>query len=175
MTKDYLEAHKDEMKDYLEAHKDERNAKMKAYHKAYCKSLKEAYEKSQSDESEAYRKSYYQSHKDKIKAYQKAYYNERYNRDKLFAFKCDIRKMVGKAFTSNLYKKGSRTEQILGCTFEELMKYMKLPKDFFTNRSKYHIDHIVPLATAKTIEDVIRLCHYTNLQILTAEENMAKE
>jgi len=83
--------------------------------------------------------------------------------------------LTAKAFKRRGFRKNGRTEQILGCTFEELMKYLNPPKDFFTNRSKYHLDYIVPLATAKTIEDVIRLSHYTNLQILTAKENMAKE
>lgn len=37
-----------------------------------------------------------------------------------------------------------------------------------------HIDHIIPLATAHTVEDVYRLCHYTNLRLLTPEDNMDK-
>lgn len=39
---------------------------------------------------------------------------------------------------------------------------------------KVHIDHIIPLATAKTEEDVIKLCHYTNLQLLKGEDNLSK-
>ena len=82
--------------------------------------------------------------------------------------------MTAKAFKRRGFRKNGRTEQILGCTFEELMKYLNPPKDFFTNRSNYHIDHIIPLETAKTEEAAIRLSHHTNLQILTAEENLAK-
>ena len=37
-----------------------------------------------------------------------------------------------------------------------------------------HIDHIIPLSSAKTEEEVYRLCHYTNLQPLWAEENLKK-
>ena len=36
------------------------------------------------------------------------------------------------------------------------------------------IDHIKPIATAKTEQDVIDLCHYTNLQMLKPEDNLAK-
>ena len=39
---------------------------------------------------------------------------------------------------------------------------------------KIHIDHIIPLAKAKTEEDVYTLCHYTNLQPLWAIDNLKK-
>ena len=38
----------------------------------------------------------------------------------------------------------------------------------------YEIEDIIPLATAKTEEDVIKLCHYTNLQLLKGEDNLSK-
>ena len=41
-------------------------------------------------------------------------------------------------------------------------------------KGNIHIDHIVPLATAKTEADVVRLCHYTNLQPLWAIDNRRK-
>ena len=73
--------------------------------------------------------------------------------------------------------------QILGCSFEFFKNYLfenaKLrypdfePKDFLES-GKYHIDHIIPLVTAKTEEDVNRLCHYKNLQLLTKEDNLLK-
>jgi hypothetical protein len=44
----------------------------------------------------------------------------------------------------------------------------------WSNRNLWHIDHIIPLASAKTEEEMIKLCHYTNLQPLWAIENMSK-
>jgi len=44
----------------------------------------------------------------------------------------------------------------------------------WNNMGQWHIDHIIPLSTAITEEDVIRLCHYTNLQPLWAEDNLKK-
>lgn len=38
----------------------------------------------------------------------------------------------------------------------------------------YHIDHIRPLSTAKTKRDVLRLYHYSNLQMLSPEDNKRK-
>lgn len=38
----------------------------------------------------------------------------------------------------------------------------------------WHIDHIIPLSSATTEEEAYKLCHYTNLQPLWAEENIRK-
>ena len=32
------------------------------------------------------------------------------------------------------------------------------------NTTSYHLDHIIPLSSADTYEDVVKLCHYTNYQ-----------
>jgi hypothetical protein len=42
------------------------------------------------------------------------------------------------------------------------------------NKGKWHIDHIIPLSSAKTHEDVIKLCHFKNLQPLWEQENKKK-
>lgn len=42
------------------------------------------------------------------------------------------------------------------------------------NYGKWHIDHIVPLVSAKTEEEMYKLCHYTNLQPLWALDNIKK-
>ncbi|MBB1503485.1 HNH endonuclease [Candidatus Saccharibacteria bacterium] len=44
----------------------------------------------------------------------------------------------------------------------------------FQSGEAAHIDHIIPLATATTENEVLKLCHYKNLQLLTAEDNLAK-
>jgi hypothetical protein len=72
---------------------------------------------------------------------------------------------------------GKRTEELLGGTFEEIKIHFE---SLFTegmswdNRSEWHIDHIVPLSSGKTEEEMIKLCHYTNLQPLWAKDNLKK-
>jgi hypothetical protein len=41
-------------------------------------------------------------------------------------------------------------------------------------RDGWHIDHIIPLSSAKSVEELESLCHYTNLQPLWAKENIIK-
>ena len=42
------------------------------------------------------------------------------------------------------------------------------------NYGEWHIDHIIPLASATTEEGVLKLYHYSNLQPLWAKDNLSK-
>jgi len=42
------------------------------------------------------------------------------------------------------------------------------------NYGKWHIDHIIPLASAKNKEEMENLFHYSNLQPLWASDNFKK-
>lgn len=96
-----------------------------------------------------------------------------------YKIKIQIRHLITKAFERKGYKKNSKTEKILGCEYEFFIKYL-----FETYKSNYgyewdgiekvHIDHIIPLSTAQTEEEIIKLNHYTNLQLLKAEDNLHK-
>jgi hypothetical protein len=73
--------------------------------------------------------------------------------------------------------KKNKTFEIVGCTPEFLKEHLE--KQFvdgmtWENRNKWHIDHKLPLSSAKTEEELYKLCHYTNLQPLWAEENLKK-
>lgn len=67
--------------------------------------------------------------------------------------------------------------EFLGCTFEEFVGYIESRFKggmSWDNRSEWEIDHIIPISSAKTEADVIRLSHYTNLQPLCGSENRRK-
>ena len=88
-----------------------------------------------------------------------------------------VRALVAQALRGRGYRKTSRTHEILGCDlafFKDHMERQFLKGMSWDNRNEWHIDHIVPLASAKTEEDVIRLNHFTNLRPLWAKDNIAK-
>lgn len=81
---------------------------------------------------------------------------------------------------SGRYKSGSSIE-LLGCSIEELMKHLESkfqPGMTWENRGLHgwHIDHIIPLASidVSDIEQLSKVCHYTNLQPLWAIDNYRK-
>ncbi len=123
---------------------------------------------------------YRKNNPEKVLAASKKYLHKKLKEDSVFKFKCSIRTLIGLAFMracNGTYKKSQRTEEILGCSLNTLFYHIEsqfLPGMSWERRSEFHIDHIIPLATAKTEEDIIRLNHYTNLRPLWATDNIRK-
>ncbi len=94
-------------------------------------------------------------------------------------FKDNSRNLIKNSFkrNGNNYKKRTSSEDILGCTIKEFKVYIEnkfTDGMTFENHGKWHLDHITPLASATTEEEVIKLNHYTNFQPLWAEDNLKK-
>jgi len=97
----------------------------------------------------------------------------------------NIRNLIRLNLTKKGFHKKSKTNEILGCSFEYFNKYLESkfetwmswdnygnPKDGIYELNKtWDIDHIIPLSTASTEEDIIKLNHYSNLQPLCSYFN----
>jgi hypothetical protein len=126
-----------------------------------------------------YSKTYYIDNKEKLAKNAIYYVKKRLNYDPIFKFKCNVRSLISGSFKrgKNQFKKNAKTENILGCTIEEFRSYIESK---FTegmtieNHGEWHLDHIIPLASAKTEEEIIKLNHYTNFQPLWASDNFRK-
>jgi hypothetical protein len=102
---------------------------------------------------------------------------KRRKNDPLFTLIGRIRSRLNQSLRTNGYTKRSKTQEIIGCSWEFLKGYIE--RQFvdgmtWENRSEWHIDHIIPISSAKTEEDVIKLSHYTNLRPLWAADNLRK-
>jgi hypothetical protein len=102
--------------------------------------------------------------------------------DDIFRLSKNIRTLISNTFKIKLYTKKSKTHKILGCSYDEFKIYLESKfEDWMTweNRGLYNgelnygwdIDHIIPISSAKTEEDIIKLNHYTNFQPLCSYTN----
>ena len=99
--------------------------------------------------------------------------------DPTFKLTVNMRTRLGMFLKTRNIRKTNTTFKIIGCTPEFLKKYLEkkfTPGMTWKNHSLkgWHVDHIIPLNSAKTLEDKYKLCHYTNLQPMWAEDNWKK-
>jgi hypothetical protein len=140
---------------------------------------KKRYNDSHKEENSAYKKEYRSRKevKESIREYDRKYHKVKMETDLLYKCKRMTRGVLSGAFRRMMYTKKSRSYEILGCSWEFFKGYLEgqFAKGMtWDNKDEWHIDHIIPLATAKTEEDVIRLNHYSNLRPIWAEENLLK-
>jgi hypothetical protein len=77
------------------------------------------------------------------------------------------------------FNRNKQSLEILGCSVEEFRNHIENKFQSGMSWENYgyygwHIDHIIPLSSAKTEKEIYELCHYTNLQPLWAKENLKK-
>tara|TARA_R110002096_G_scaffold30185_4_gene90236 strand:- start:2248 stop:2838 length:591 start_codon:yes stop_codon:yes gene_type:complete len=154
-----------------------------------CKSCNKHYRETNKERIKGCKDKWYQSNKERLKEKQKEYdkanrqrlniyIKKRKQTDPLFKLKCNLRTRTYRAFKNKGYSKDTKTQQMLGIDWEIAKQYIE--RQFkkgmnWSNQGEWHIDHIIPLASAKTTDRLKQLCHYTNLQPMWAEENLSKK
>lgn len=140
-----------------------------------------------------YKKEWVKKNEIRLKEKRKKYYNDNrelinqkmLNRTKstpVLYLKSKLRKNLLKAFRSRGFEKKNSTTDILGCSFEDFKLHLESkfePWMNWDNRGLYNstpnygwdIDHIIPVSSATTEEELIKLNHYTNLQPLCSYIN----
>ena len=111
--------------------------------------------------------------------------SKRRKTDSNFKIKKLLRSRIRTALTRQHTRKPHSTIKLIGCSIELLKEHLQKTAidngyvDFDINNyngHQYHIDHVIPCASFDlTIpENQMKCFHYTNLQILTAQENFSK-
>lgn len=156
-----------------------RNSSRKAYQKHKEKRSKKAKEYRAKNKEYIYQKNkeWVKENKDRVRKYMREYNSNRRTNDPMFIINRRCGGRIRDAFRYKGYAKKSRSSQLIGCEWEHLQ--MHIENQFvdgmsWENRHLWHIDHIIPMASAKTVEELEALCHYTNLQPLWAKDNMSK-
>jgi len=108
----------------------------------------------------------------------KKYRKKRLEEDYLFKLKERTRYILYISFKNKKYSKKSKSQEILGCSWDFFKSYIEAQFDESMSWDNYgsywHIDHIIPMKEANTEEDVMRLNYYTNLRPLEGIENIVK-
>jgi hypothetical protein len=152
-----------------------------------CKECEKLYKKNRHlkniEENKNSRKDYYERNKEKIISkviqYQKENntWMKKYKSDPIFRMNHNVRGRIREFLNSKKISKKNKTSIIVGCNQQELKEFLeqKFYSDMsWDNYGKWHIDHIIPLSSAQNEDEILKLCHFSNLQPLWAEDNWKK-
>lgn len=189
--KEYYKLHKKEHKEYsqnynktyvrpsnsIERHK-QKSKEWREKNKEHIKQYQRKYNEKHKDENKVRQNNWKAKNKEKIREYQKKDYIKRQT-DTVLKLKGQIRNMLVTSFKKHGERKSKKLEEICKCDIDLLIIHLyQTFKDNYgydwDGIEKVHIDHIIPLATANTEEDIVKLCNYSNLQLLKAKDNLSK-
>ena len=178
-NKKYRTTHKEKIKEihkiWRDTHREEINTRERKKYKENPLSYNLASAKYRATHKEQVKE---RNHKYKLNNRDKnSAYERKRRQEPLYKLKGNIRSLINISIKKKGYKKTNKVEEILGCSIEYFIEYLKKSfKEGMTieNHGKWHIDHIIPISSATTEEEVIKLNHYTNLQPLWAKENLQK-
>lgn len=112
-----------------------------------------------------------------IRKWRNEYQRNRRNSDPLFKASQNMRIAIRRAFKSGKLPNRIASKNLLGCSYEELVAHIQSKfKDGMSwiNIGSWQIDHIIPLSSAKNMDELHVLFNYKNIQPLWPEENIKK-
>jgi hypothetical protein len=169
-NKEYVKRNPEKRKEtlltYYENNKEKELERFKIYKIKNPEKRKETYKK------------YYENNKDLINKKQYQINKKKYNQDITYRIKHNLRERV-KDYLKETKSVNHNTFTIVGCSPTQLKEHLEnMFSDGMTweNYGFYgwHIDHIIPLSSAKDEDGLKKLCHYTNLQPLWCKDNLSK-
>ncbi len=124
-------------------------------------------------------KKYYHNNKNRLNKNHSKWEKSKRKSDKLFLLKRNIKTLISNSLKRN---KNNRTSEILGCTYKDFKKYIEDKWSEWMNWDNYglyngeerigwDLDHIIPISSATTKEELVKLNHYTNFQPLCSKIN----
>ena len=185
---EYQESNKEQIHLQRKEYRDENFETIKLINKANYEKDKE----NRLVKAKEYREKNAEEVKEKAKIWRKNNPDYRAKRDrerKLSDEKYRLSEIIRGAIRSSFKNRGStkkgKTADILGCTTLEFKEYIESKFEVWMNWNNYgnkfvysnmpnqywDLDHIIQISTANTVEDLVRLNHYTNFQPLCSYTN----
>lgn len=131
------------------------------------------------------KKKWAKNNPDKVKISNAKYHRNKMKNNSLYKLKHIISNIIRDSLKRNGYSKNYRSVEILGCSIEHFKRYIESKFEIWMTWENYgnpvdgiyelnktwDIDHIIPLNSAQTEEEIIKLNHYSNLQPLCSYHN----
>jgi hypothetical protein len=172
--KKYRETNKEKIKEYRDANKVKHSETQRIWREANIDEVRV--------KRNEFQKKYYQKHKEKLRKQSIEYVKNKRKTDPLCRLKNSIGTLIRSSIKNNGFQKLTRTEQILGCSYNDFKLYLESKFESWMtweNRGLYNgtlnygwdIDHKIPTSSASNEIELISLNHYTNLQPLCSYTN----
>lgn len=169
---------KQSQKTWYENNKDHHKLHQADYRKKYPDKVKETLKKSKSknrDKIKLTRNKYFEKNRLMLNKYAV----NRRNSNPIFKLSHNVRGRIRQFLKSKNMFKNNKTFNIVGCSPEELKNHLEQQFSKGMNWGNYgyygwHVDHKIPLDTGKTEDEILKLCHYGNLQPMWWNENLSK-
>ena len=170
--KEYVKNNKDKIKEYYQNNKDKR----KKYDKNYYQNNKNILNKKK------YMREYGKLYRENNKHKKSKYIREKRKNDSLFRLRSVMGSMISKSLKRNGFTKKMKSHEFLGCPFNEFKLHLESQFESWMTWDNYglyngelnygwDIDHIIPLSSVKTEEEILKLNHYSNLRPLCSYTN----
>lgn len=161
------EKRKETLKKYYENNKEKELLRFKKYRNENPEKRKETC------------KNYVQNNKDKYNEYSRNWKKTERLKNPIYKLISNLRERTKDYLCYKTYDSNSHITNVIGCSPDLLKEHIE---NQFTEGMSWdnygfygwHIDHIIPLSSAKTEDEIYKLCHYVNLQPLWAEDNLKK-
>jgi hypothetical protein len=197
----YAKVNKEKFKKYYKQYSIENKEKAKDYNKKNklkIKKYRQEYRKKNLEIIKEKKRLYYQNNKKQITKKRSEYrsinikkitlYKKenkpkrnkqltlRRNIDPLFKLRCNIKNSICNSLRKQGYSKKTKTYNMLKCEYTFFMEWLNgLASNGYTyGIGDLHLDHVVPISLAQTEDEILLLSHYSNYQLLSADENLAK-
>ena len=182
-NKEYYLQNKEQISLQGYKYRKENKGKIKGFHKEYYKNNKDKlknrsrkYYNGNKGKVLEYQKQYGKNNRDTINIWNRKYKKSRKTTDPLYKLKYNISTNIRTALTKKGYTKKTKTYNILKCNYDFFMEWLNgLASNGHTyGIGELHLDHVIPISLAETEDEAILLSHYSNYQLLSADENLAK-
>jgi len=116
------------------------------------------------------------NNRQKVRDGKNKWHNKKMEEDSLYKFEIKTRKLVYNSFYRKGFTKNSKANNLLGINYNDLMVWLngEASNGLSFDSEQIHIDHVIPINKARNEEEVAVLNHYSNLQLMTASDNISK-